>query len=166
MFRRPAFPCSFRQHHTRFLNMPTKVDPSETSSDDLQELMTEAEAFLLKQERIRRQTIIDAALKMPLLDAVFSVMLYHQRYWAFIPKRRLERIDVNELFPSASSEELGDARTRAAGLLGSAYDAGDSHLSSKFTNRAQLLEQLAASHPGFAVFSYDATIEYGCYLAR
>ena len=84
--------------------MPTTIDPSGAPSDDLPELMTEYEVSRLKRERERRQSVMDAALNMPLLDAVFSVMLYHQRFWAFIPKRRLERIDPAELFPSVSSE--------------------------------------------------------------
>lgn len=54
----------------------------------------------------------------------------------------------------------------AVNLLASACSVGDSLLTNKFANTAQVLQQLASEHPGFSANSYDQTIYYGCFQAR
>jgi hypothetical protein len=145
--------------------MPINPPSSEAPNNAPNESTTESDSFWLKSERARRQKFMDTASNMLLPDAVFSIMLYHQRYWPAVQKQ-IPGIELSELFPSISRDQLAELCARGSGLLRSAYSAGDSHLSSKFTNRAELIEQLAVEHPGFSTTSYDAAIEYGCHLAR
>jgi hypothetical protein len=123
-------------------------------------------AIEVKRRSAERQQIVDTARAMPLLDGVFAVLLYDRFRRNLGPLPHAVFLDLQEVFPYVPKAELADARARADKLIASAYVAGDSLLSSKFTNSSQVREQLAAANPGFGAESYEETIHYGCFQAR
>jgi len=109
--------------------------------------------------------LLEQALKLPLPDAVFTIVHYNDHRRRMGPRPHCDPIDLSVLYDSYDPDEVEEWRIKAQKLRNDAYSVGDASLRKDGTYDL-LRAEYETSHPGFMPKTYEDAVGFGMWQAR